>query len=255
VMDLLLPKLLSADVKRCYLQLRDNEVEGELALQICRRLEQSDQPLVDELRQTLQALTAETIKFPSDKKQVFFVGPPGSGKSSALSKLAAQMVFARGRRVKLSTLDNFRPTAEAEIENLAEILGFVESNSDSAKTATSDELLLVDSEGLMPGDAENFQRLQQAIGQAESRFVILVLSALTSWRNNRSYLEHFAPLGIDAVMVTGLDLSLSFGTVLNVAAGQYPPLLGITDSRMPTGTIDSIDPEQFLEQLIGEIDV
>lgn len=255
LLDLLLPKLLDDASRSCYLALREHDVEVEVATTLCQKLTAAKGTVREELPMLLKALAAGSADLPSDLKQVFLVGPPGSGKSSVLAKMAAQLVFVNGRTVKLSTLDNFRPTAEAEIENLAEILGFVDESREPAETQSGQEILLIDTEGLIPGDDEGIDRLHKAIAKMKNSFTVLVLSATASWCNNRAYLEHFESLAIDAVVVTGLDLSNGCGTVINIMAGHYPPVLGVCDSRMPTGMIDPFDPEKHLDKLIGGLDV
>ena len=67
-------------------------------------------------------MTAKPAPFPENEKNIVFVGPCGSGKSSLLAKFAAELVFNRKRQVTLSTLDYFRPGAEQEVSSVADVL-------------------------------------------------------------------------------------------------------------------------------------
>jgi flagellar biosynthesis GTPase FlhF len=111
---------------------------------------------------------------------------------------------------------------------------------------------LIDTSGLVVGDAENFAELQIALEEIPGRFTVLALSLTTSWKNNRRFLEHCLPLGIDAIALTQLDLAQSCGAVINIAAHDYPPIIGVTESRLPTGKVTPFDARDYLDKLIGE---
>jgi flagellar biosynthesis protein FlhF len=254
LLDLLLPRVLCDRSRDIFLALREHEVDSQVAADFCARLEHSEAP-ADDLIAAIKESAPATTEFPQEQQTVLFIGPPGSGKSSTLAKFATRQVFSKGRRVKLTTLDNFRPTAEAEIKNLTEVLGFVESRRQSPLKDDTDELLLVDTEGLVPEDEETERELRAAIEQLEPCYRILVLSATANWRTNRRYLSLFGRFGIDALVVTGLDLTDSCGMLLNLRSSACPPLLGVTDSRLPTGMIQEFDVDQHLQKLIGDIDV
>jgi flagellar biosynthesis GTPase FlhF len=254
VIDLLLPELLTADAQQLFAVLRDHDVDHQTALAIARRLHRDEGGERDILT-LLSALTPDRAQLPASCERVAFVGPPGAGKSSVLAKFATRQVFSQGRKVQLTTLDNFRPTAEAEIANLADILGFVEERRKAATKDEQDQLLLVDTEGVAPGDNDALQQLRQAVDELDEHYTVLVLSAATSWRNNRRNLAFFDALGIDALVVSGLDLTTQCGMLLNLAGGNYPPLLGVTESRMPTSLIGDFDVRSYADKLIGDDNV
>jgi flagellar biosynthesis GTPase FlhF len=255
ILDVMLPELLSGEIKRYYLALRANEVESDLALHICSQLQRSEKATREELARIIEDILAKGTTFPDKEKDIVFVGPCGSGKSSLLAKCAADLVFNRHKAVSLSTLDNFRPGAEVEINNLSEILGFVqETTGEKAHKSAARSYHLVDTCGLVPGDAESLAALQGALAEIPDRFTILVLSLATSWKNNRRFLAYCLPLGIGAIALTQLDAAGSVGTILNIAAHEYPPIVGVSDSRLPTGAITAFDLRQHLDKLIGEED-
>lgn len=250
VIDLLLPELLTAEAQRLFAALREHDVDHQTALSIARRLHQDDDASHDILT-ILAALTPERTQISADCRRVAFVGPPGTGKSSVLAKVATRQVFSRGRKVQLSTLDNFRPTAEAEIANLADILGFVEGRRKQESKEESEQLLLIDTEGVAPGDTEALLKLNHSLEELGDHYTVLVLSATASWRNNRRNLDFFGDLGIDALAVSGLDLTTQCGMLLNLQQGDYPPLLGVTESRMPTSMLGDFDVRTHADKLIG----
>lgn len=255
ILDVMLPELLTGEIKRFYLALRSNEVESELALQICRQLQHAGNPTREELTKIIGKTFQKQAAFPDKERNIVFVGPCGSGKSSLLAKCAAELVFNRRRAVSLSTLDNFRPGAEQEINNLSEILSFAQdTRNEKDRKSGAGSHHLIDTCGLIPGDEEGFANLRKELELVPDRYTILVLSLTTSWKNNRRFLDHCLPLGIDAIALTQLDLARSGGTILNIAAHDYPPIVGVSDSRLPTGAVAAFDLQQHLDKLIGEED-
>jgi flagellar biosynthesis GTPase FlhF len=251
ILDVMLPELLTGEIKRFYLALRINEVESDLALQICRKLQQSKKQTRDELARIIRDFTSRQEPFPENEKNVVFVGPCGSGKSSLLAKFAAELVFNRRKQVTLSTLDSFRPGAEQEVNSLSDVLSIAQENS-SSRRSRSGGIHLVDTSGLVVGDEDSFAELQTALQEISTRYTVLVLSLTTSWKNNRRFLEYCLPLGIDAIALTQFDLAQSCGALLNIAAKDYPPIIGVSDSRLPTGKVTPFDARYFLDKLIGD---
>ncbi len=255
ILDVMLPELLTGDIKRYYLALRINEVESDLALQICRRLQQSKRSGRDDLARIIQEMTGKQAPFPEHEKNIVFVGPCGSGKSSLLAKFAAEMVFNRRRQVTLSTLDYFRPGAEQEVSSVADVLSIAQDNGNgngNGKRSRANSCHLVDTTGLVVGDEESFADLQTSLERIQGRYTILVLSLTTSWKNNRRFLDHCLPLGIDAIALTQLDLAQSCGAIVNIAAHDYPPIIGISESRLPTGRVVPFSAHRYLDRLIGD---
>jgi flagellar biosynthesis protein FlhF len=256
ILDVMLPELLTGEIKRYYLALRINEVESDLALRICRKLQQSKNSSRDDLAKIIDEMTAKQASFPENEKNIVFVGPCGSGKSSLLAKFAAELVFNRRRQVTLSTLDYFRPGAEQEVSSVADVLSIAQDNGNGngngKRPKTNSSCHLVDTTGLVVGDEESFADLQATLEKVRGRYTILVLSLTTSWKNNRRYLDHCLPLGIDAITLTQLDLAQSCGAVVNIAAHDYPPIIGVSESRLPTGRVMPFDARRYLDKLIGD---
>ncbi len=225
LLDVVIPELLNGEVKQIYLSMRCHDVESRLALDICRQLQRLETANRESLAKIMTAIAPQSIGLPEGSSNIVFVGPCGSGKSSMLAKLATEFVFHRKQKVTLQTLDNFRPGAEEEITNLTEILELVvETNGHKSKPRPISHHL-IDTTGLVLGDQGGRETLENELTNIENRFTVLVLALTTGWTNIRHYIEFARPLGIDAIALTQLDATDSCGTVLNLAVGEYPPLL------------------------------
>lgn len=251
LLDVVIPELLNGEVKQLFLSMRCHDVEAKLALDICRQLQRLENANRESLAKIMTAIAPQSIGLPEGSSNIVFVGPCGSGKSSMLAKLATEFVFHRKQKVTLQTLDNFRPGAEEEITNLTEILELVvETNGHKSKPRPVSHHL-IDTTGLVIGDQDGRETLESELANIENRFTVLVLALTTGWTNIRHYIEFARPLGIDAIALTQLDATDSCGTVLNLAVGEYPPLLCLSDSRLPNAVIYDFDVNLCLNKLIG----
>ncbi len=249
LLDVVLPDLLKGEVRNFYLALRLHDVEADLALDICRRLQRAENTSRESLLRILSAIMPAAIDIPAEAANIVFVGPCGSGKSSLLAKYATHFVFQRKERVTLQTLDNFRPGAEDEINNLADILELAVEPRGNNHQKTPRQL--IDTTGIVCGDRETFDQLAEQLNQMPERFTIAVLSLTNSWRDNRRFLEFAQSLEIDAVAFTQLDAAESCGALLNLVVGNYPPLLCLSESRLPTALIAQFEIERLADKLIG----
>ncbi len=251
LLDVVIPELLNGEVKQIFLSMRCHDVESRLALDICRQLQRLETANRESLAKIMTAIAPQSVGLPEGSSNIVFVGPCGSGKSSMLAKLATEFVFHRKQKVTLQTLDNFRPGAEEEITNLTEILELVvETNGHKSKPRPISHHL-IDTTGLVLGDQSGRETLENELANIENRFTVLVLALTTGWTNIRHYIEFARPLGIDAIALTQLDATDSCGTVLNLAVGEYPPLLCLSDSRLPNAVIYDFDVNLCLNKLIG----
>ncbi len=66
--------------------------------------------------------TTKVTTHPTQGKIHCFVGPAGSGKTSALIKMASQMVVREGKKIALFTTDTFKVGAADQMKIYAQIL-------------------------------------------------------------------------------------------------------------------------------------
>jgi flagellar biosynthesis GTPase FlhF len=254
LLDIVIPDLLNGEIKRIFLSLRCHDVEAQSALDICRQLQRQEQPNRANLAKILSVISPASIELPEESSSIVFIGPCGSGKSSMLAKFATEFVFHRKQKVTLQTLDNFRPGAEEEICNLTEILDLVVDTPGQKTKPRPISHHLIDTTGVVLGDLSARDTLENELASIGDRFTVLVMALTTGWTHIRKYIEFARPLGIDAIALTQLDATDSCGSVLNLAVGEYPPLLCLSDSRLPNAVIYNFDANACLDKLVGAED-
>jgi len=177
------------------------------------------------------------------------VGPTGAGKTTTLAKLAARARLDLGRSVGVISLDTFRVGAVEQWQRYARLIGlpfYAARDADEFERALSSmdtEILLVDTEGQLPGDPLPMQRLASSLART-SGWDTHVLLTVPAWlrggdvdRLVRSY-ESPRPT---AVVATKLDEASRAGGLLHACLPSSAPLAFLCDGpRVPE---DIFEPE------------
>jgi flagellar biosynthesis protein FlhF len=158
------------------------------------------------------------------------VGPPASGKTTTLAKIAARHRIA-GREVEIACAADGPLGAPSPLETFAPMIGagftFVEEPDDLAPLvarAASGAVVLLDTPGVSAADATGDRRLEPLLVAAAPRQVHLVLPATAKAGDALAAIRAFSSLGATDLVWTHLDETASHGTVLGVSLEAGCPL-------------------------------
>jgi flagellar biosynthesis protein FlhF len=157
---------------------------------------------------------------------VLLAGPPGTGKTSVLVKLAAQALL-KGIAVRLLTTDTVRAGAVAQLEAYGERLGLPvtpvpdpQALAGELDARAPDALTLIDTTGINPYEETEMDRLQRFTDCAEIH-PVLVMDAGRNADDAAALAKAFRRAGPGRLIVTGLDIATRFGGILAAAeAGE-----------------------------------
>lgn len=159
---------------------------------------------------------------------VMLVGPPGSGKTITVAKLAARARLA-GRTVTVITADSVRAGAMEQLSAFTSILGVELKKARgassleamAAEAAQTSDLVYIDTPGLNPFSSEDIGYLN-TLTHAVSVEAVLVLAAGGDPMEATEVAEIFAQAGATRLLATRLDMTRRLGAVLAAAdAGQF----------------------------------
>jgi flagellar biosynthesis protein FlhF len=168
-----------------------------------------------------------------------FIGPPGSGKTTTIAKIAAQERARGGQRLGLLAADGFRIGAVEQLRTYADIL-----DAPFRVARTPDDLhallgqrsrtpVLVDTAGRSPSDAAA-RDLFRVVGQAPGVRTHLVLPASTSVAAARRILDGYADARPTRLVLTKIDEADSLSPLVSLLHERQVPIsyLG-TGQRVP----------------------
>lgn len=148
-------------------------------------------------------------------------GPPGSGKTVTIAKLAAAHVLA-GSTVDVITLDVRRAGSLDQLStllaplDLAPISVSTPAELPNALGACKGDVILVDSAGINPFDPADLGSVSTIMTKAGIELV-LVLPAGQGYADSSEIAQSYAALGAKSMVVTKLDVAKRFGGILAAA--------------------------------------
>ena len=159
----------------------------------------------------------------SPVKPLALVGPPGSGKTLVAAKLAARAVF-RKCSVGVITTDTVRAGGVDQLAAFTRLmklkLATVEDPDALAgafEVHRRTDLVLVDTAGRNPFDAEDMQDLRAMLSAGDVEPVLVLPAGLDAMEAADMALA-FKAVGVRRMLVTRLDIARRLGSVLAIAA-------------------------------------
>lgn len=177
----------------------------------------------------------------ASQRIITLVGPTGTGKTTAISKLSVEFfVNKNGRKkdakdsmkLRIVSLDSFKVGAIDQIQKIADVLTVPcecihdpEELKKYARKGSRPEVLLVDTTGQNPKEIINSDEVQLMLSVLKKRNeVLLVVDAITSEKNLEYVFETFSAYEYSGVIITKIDEAQSVGTVLSMCAKYKTPL-------------------------------
>jgi flagellar biosynthesis protein FlhF len=265
----------SADASDLYAALNAAEVLPELARDIIQgagsrvapaplsRVRERHDPavfhraLLEELESRIQ-VQPELGRSPATPRIVALVGPPGSGKTSTLVKLAVNYGLACRRPVLLLSADTYRVAAAEQLRAYAAILGVgfqvVETVTGLAQTIEENrgkELIFIDTPGLGAGELDDSSGLARFLATRHDIDTHLVLSASMKSADLTRMVDSFHGFAPQRLLFTKLDETGSFGPILNEAARTGKPLSFFGNGQRIPEDLEAVTPRRLAELILN----
>jgi flagellar biosynthesis protein FlhF len=190
-------------------------------------------------------------------RPLLLMGPPGAGKTATAAKLAAHARI-RGAEATLITLDLGKAGGLAQIGAFAEALGAelrqahdTESLATALSGVAGDRLVIVDTLGASPFDADAMRELGEWV-QAADADGVLVLPAGGDPVESAEVALAYAELGAGRMIATKLDATRRLGGVLSAAHVGSLALMGIGVSATIGGGLRAVNAVQLARLLLPD---
>lgn len=229
-----------------------------------------DLDLVQELEKDLgKNLNLEEIKEKIEKVieissekfngKTVLVGPTGVGKTTTIAKLAGRLSLIEKKKVGLITIDTYRIGAVEQLKTYAEIMNLpfrvvmTLNEMDEALNAMKNcEVILIDSTGRSSKNLMQISELRAFMDKIKPDNISLVLSSTTKNNDLRSIIDGYSILGYKDLIITKLDETTSYGTILNASYLSKSPIRYLTNGQNVPDDIKIVSKDEIINLIIGE---
>lgn len=229
-----------------------------------------DLDLIQELEKELgKSLNLEIMKEKieelieiSDKKfngKTVLVGPTGVGKTTTIAKLAGRLSLIEKKKVGLITIDTYRIGAVEQLKTYAEIMNLpfrvvmtLNEMEEALNAMKNCEVILIDSTGRSSKNLMQISELRAFMDKIKPDNISLVLSSTTKNNDLRSIIDGYSMLGYRDLIITKLDETTSYGTILNASYLSKLPIRYLTNGQNVPDDIKTVSKDEIINLIIGE---
>jgi flagellar biosynthesis protein FlhF len=200
------------------------------------------------LIEKLSAMIDTRVEFKAGDR-VVIIGPPASGKSAVMGKLAAHLVLNAKRKVKLVSLDNLKIAAFEEIQSYGDLLGLDVSDSESSDSFSRKHVTLVDTPAISP-DTAKLASLLEKIRSIKPTHCLLTLSALTRSSDIELLLNQLREFMPTHIVMTMMDLTRRYGSLTTACDRSGVKLAFINNAPGGIGMIERPKAETIVDSML-----
>jgi len=252
-------------------RLKDQGVDDEVIFHIVNQFFKKEKSPTDmdnnAIKQEIAAIIEEIITSRTDEVSrvndrtsvINMIGPTGVGKTTTIAKLATEQILKQKRRVAMITADVYRIAAVEQLKTYAGILNVpieVVRSKEELESVLEKlrhyDIIYMDTTGRNYKDSENREAINEFLNLPLESENYLVLSLTTKFDDLKILLDEFLESPVQKLILTKMDETASYGSILNIAY-KYPYQIAyITNGQSVPEDITTINAASLASYLLGE---
>jgi flagellar biosynthesis protein FlhF len=211
--------------------------------------------------EAVEEISASFAVAPEIGRVTALVGPPGCGKTTTLVKLAITQGLAKGRAVRLISIDTYRIGGAEQLRTYAAILGVpfeavesVAALAQAIEAAPPSALVLIDTPGYSAAMLHDMgSDLARFLGRRQDIDTHLVLTAsmrIEDLYQTAALYDTFCPAKL---LFTRTDETSSLAAVFCVAARRNSPVSFLSTGQSVPEDLEPATKERIVESLVRQL--
>lgn len=258
---------LAPNLRKLYKLLNDCGISENLTLNTIIRLNIIDTKinLKDYLLEAGKILL-EKIQFgdvlqkKTSPQTIVFYGATGSGKTTALIKLAIICKLIYESRILIISADTIKIGGADQLQSYSSIAGIqfraLSSNSELHSTISKEtdyDFIFIDTSGTGPFNSNNIIELSNIFANIHIDYRFLVLQANLNRSAINSTIQAFKRLKPTSIILTKIDEMLSYGELIESLYSANIPISYLSNGQNIPDDIEQADRKLLLELLLPDI--
>lgn len=193
-----------------------------------------------------------------NKSIVAFVGPTGVGKTTTIAKLAANYSLYHDKKVAMIAADTFRVGAVEQLKLYGDFLevpvAVVHSPQeidDILDGFSEYDIIFVDTMGSSPNNKMQIRKIKGFLENLNPTDTHMVISAATKNEDLKSILQNYSELDYKKIVITKLDETKTYGSILNVMHMSDCYLSYITSGQNVPDDIEIASIDKIVDMILG----
>lgn len=241
------------------LKLEANELNDKVIKKILTKVKTIEGNLEDaeKARQAIEKMIP--ISKAKTEGNIVLVGPTGVGKTTTIAKLAGRLSLVEKKKVGLITIDTYRIGAVEQLKTYADIMNIpfrvvftLKEMEASIEAMKNCDVILIDTTGRSSKNTMQISELRAFVERVNTDNIHLVLSCTTKNSDINSIIEGYKILGYNNIIITKLDETSTYGSILNILDAAKKPLSFITTGQNVPDDIKSISASEVSSLILGE---
>ncbi|MBV7272204.1 flagellar biosynthesis protein FlhF [Clostridiaceae bacterium UIB06] len=241
------------------LKLEENDVDSKIADKIAKKMQAIDEEKPEE--EKLKEVVNDMIKVASNEMNnvLVLVGPTGVGKTTTIAKLAGRFSLVENKKVGLITIDTYRIGAVEQLKTYADIMNIpfnvvftIKDMQSALENMTDCDIVLVDTTGRSSKNTMQISELRAFIDRVKTDNIHLVISCTTKSKDIDSIVAGYKALNYNNVVITKLDETTTYGSILNILDRAKKPISFITTGQNVPDDIKTMTSEELTKLILGE---